>query len=325
MHAGYNLQFNIKLKGDIMLSLGLESLVTKKPVEQPVSLAYAQMSMLVAKNEMDRAYADLYDLTKDLSNYNEILRTVKRHSSTECMEFAADLLGMDVASLEAITADDKGKDKGKDDKDGKDKEEKKPETKAKIAFRHKAYRYWQKFIGYLFRFGRWLREAVKKILIKLHLKEWDGNVKVTFTEKTLDNFVAKVNAKGGAGSEYMHGDIADILQTPIFKQTARNSVTVNGAGAAGYLKKLIDVQTSLEKMFKAIKTRTPETPGESNVVYADNVKLAKTCEKLLAIIQKDVASVMKAAAYMAKKTGKDSLKNSKDWDKTVPEREPDDL
>ena len=84
-----------------MLDFGLENYQEDISMED---LLASKLDLSIATAELMVAYRDLHECRKDLKNYFEILNSLKVHSSQECKEFAAELLGSDVVSIESYLA-----------------------------------------------------------------------------------------------------------------------------------------------------------------------------------------------------------------------------
>ena len=76
------------------LNLGLEGLVVPE-AEVKFSneeLLRSTLSASVAQNHMDKAFRDLHELLRNAANYTEILNSLQKHSSNECLAYASELL-----------------------------------------------------------------------------------------------------------------------------------------------------------------------------------------------------------------------------------------
>ena len=88
------------------LNLGLEGLVVPE-AEVEVSneeLLRSTLSASVAQNHMDKAFRDLHELLRNAANYTEILNSLQKHSSNECLAYASELLNQYISSTEDAKA-----------------------------------------------------------------------------------------------------------------------------------------------------------------------------------------------------------------------------
>ena len=89
------------------LNLGLEGLVVPEAKEVEVSneeLLRSTLSASVAQNRMDKAFRDLHELLRNAANYTEILNSLQKHSSNECLAYASELLNQNISSTEDAKA-----------------------------------------------------------------------------------------------------------------------------------------------------------------------------------------------------------------------------
>lgn len=95
------------------LNLGLESLGFDVAGSASYEdLLAEQVEILHDLQDADMAFFDLMNTAKDVSNFNEIVTSLRAHASEECIAFAQDLLGTSV-SLEAEDVKIPGEKKGK--------------------------------------------------------------------------------------------------------------------------------------------------------------------------------------------------------------------
>lgn len=88
------------------LNLGLEGLVVPE-AEVKFSneeLLRSTLSASVAQNHMDKAFRDLHELLRNAANYTEILNSLQKHSSNECLAYASELLNQSISSTEDAKA-----------------------------------------------------------------------------------------------------------------------------------------------------------------------------------------------------------------------------
>lgn len=129
------------------LNLGLESL--QGTTNSSVSLEQAFIAMQSAELRVVESYNELRNFIKDVINFREVVNTSKKYTSQECQEFAADLLGLTVASLEA--------EQNKDPNAG-------PNESIKEGFGAKVKKFGAACIEYLKKFWAWFKQQVSKFI-----------------------------------------------------------------------------------------------------------------------------------------------------------------
>lgn len=93
-----------------MLSLGLESL-TPVEVSSEAMLLQESIECMRADIELERAIYDAQTFITNMHNYNEIVSSLQKHSSSECLAFAQELLGPSFEAEQAAKAAEEQKKK----------------------------------------------------------------------------------------------------------------------------------------------------------------------------------------------------------------------
>ena len=166
------------------LNLGLESLGFDVGNYSFEDLLAEQVDILHDLQDADMAFFDLMNTAKDVSNFNEIVNSLRNHASQECMDFATDLLGTQV-SLEAEEVKIPGEKKGK-----------------VMGALDKA---WSKIKEWARKIYEWCKKYVMKALRKLDLVEQTAkNPEVTVHWKTaeLQGMVDELGYKGKVGDTH---------------------------------------------------------------------------------------------------------------------------
>jgi hypothetical protein len=180
-----------------MLDLGLESLAANETVTIE-DVFSSKIEMVQAEFEVIDSLRDMYECRKDIQNYMEIMNSLKVHSSQECMAFAADLLGTDVASLEAEAAAPAAGDA-----------KAAPAGKAKRSFWEKAKvvtkATYRKIKMWLKKVWTWIKNTWTAIRTKVsaawkYTKETPLRIKVWWTQKKLNWIKARIMKKN-AGND----------------------------------------------------------------------------------------------------------------------------
>jgi hypothetical protein len=122
-----------------------------------------------AMNAFDMAYRDIEECKKDITNYYEIMNSLKVHSSDECFDLASDLVGMSVEALKASLEEDNAA-----SADGAAKAEQPAEGGAKKSFMQRAkdtvVRAWELLKKYAGIAYQWVLGIIGKI--KNKYAEW---------------------------------------------------------------------------------------------------------------------------------------------------------
>lgn len=247
-----------------MLNLGLESL---QVVEQPkVSLEQLYIDMQYAEMKLNEAYNDICSFMKDIVNFREVIKTAKKYSSEECKAFAAELLGMTVASLEEETA--------KQDADGANEN-------VKSTFGDKMKKFGAAILNYLKKFGAWFKEQIKKLAALLIKKSKEYKpIKVQYDLDTIK----KIGKACREAKKAQKEKLAEILTTALNIQP--NTLTLNTAEAASQYFKL--ASGLIPVLYEAANAAV--SCGDQKAIAAIN----KGSHRICGILQRDAARCFKA-------------------------------
>ena len=151
-----------------MLNLGLESLSVVEDVSD-AEVLQASIECMQAEMELDRALYDAQTFANNMHNYNEIVKSLKVHSSAECLAFAQELLGTSLEEDVTQSATYKAQAK-------------------KITVSRRVYRtlrnWWRKFVLFLRKIGSQIRGLFKSS--KAGEKPSDVRIEVPISMQDLD-------------------------------------------------------------------------------------------------------------------------------------------
>lgn len=250
------------------LSLGLESL--QGTTDSVVSLEQSFIAMQTAELNVITSYNELRNFIKDVINFREVVNTSKKYASEECKEFAADLLGLTVASLEAEQA-----------KDGSN-----PNESVKEGFGTKLKRYGVACIDYLKKFYAWFKKQVAVFI---------ANVNKAVNEYRPIRVSLSINVLKAAEkeiAEYMkRGEEGGVLQSFIstLASLAKNSdeQILNSPESA---KEYYNLATNFIGALITAADKCAKTETDAKAVVAINKYAQTICGRL----QKDLARCFKS-------------------------------
>ena len=255
------------------LNLGLESL--QGTTDSVVSLEQAFITMQTAELNVITSYNELRNFIKDVINFREVVNTSKKYASEECKEFAADLLGLTVASLEAEQA-----------KDGSN-----PNESVKEGFGTKLKKFGIACIDYLKKFWAWFKQQVSKFIayVKKAASEFRP-IKVSVSINTLKaagKVIATYMKKGGALDLSMLNNADEqLLNTP---EAAEEYYKIASAFVASLV-------AAAEKCAK-----TSKDPKEV-------VTISKLSHRICGSLQRDLARCFKAMSKKMANTAENAQK-----------------
>ena len=216
------------------LNLGLESLGIVTDDVSLESVLQAEITLSDAQISFERACFQVATEARNIHNFNEIIDSLQRHSSQECVAFAQDLLG--TASLEKIDV---------------------PGTPAAKTIGERAKGVWTAFWEFVKKCGAFIKKWTGKLLAKIHLmagQGFEGKIKVSYSGDDLDKFTGAVDAQGNldavAGSK-----LESILKLDFLVKKPKKT-ELDLANAEAYLGKLQKAQMALVHLFTWTKSRT---------------------------------------------------------------------
>lgn len=242
--------------------------------QSSISVEQAYISMQTAELKLNEAYNDLCNFTKDVVNFREVINTLKKHTSIECKEFAAALLGTTVDSLEAL------ENKGENDTVSK-------------SFSEKLKKLGKLLLDYLAKFTRWFKEQVKKLFVYINKKLTEFRpIKVHYDLDTIKSVSKDIKAllKGKQPAV----NLSAIFGTP-------NSMILNSPEAAreyyGYAAGLLPLLYDIGQ--HAIKDGNPK---EIAIINTQSRRVCKVLQSDLALCFKAMNMKMKEDAEKATAT-----------------------
>ena len=284
------------------LNLGLESLgiVTDDVSLESVYQAEAEFSD--AQLSLERACFIVATEARNIANYNEVISSLQRHSSQECVEFAQDLLG--TASLEKIAE--------------------LPGTPAKKTFGEKAKGAWEAFKNFVMTCYNFIKKWTGKLLTKLHIiseRGFSGEMKVHYTKTQLDEF-AGISVAGSVDPAMRRKpEIEAFLKLGWLAKKAEKS-TLKMEEADAYVKSLQNAQAKLWNVLRSLGESAHLGLKEKNtkdgrVFTTDQnfvawfVGLVKRLKPFQKNIMADFSALMKRAGATASVTAGDLSKIAK--------------
>lgn len=257
------------------LNLGLESLGVTAPVTD-ADLMSAEIASLEAQIASERALFDMATTVRNVHNFNEIVNSLKKHSSAECMAFATDLLGF-TPSLEG---DEAGKPEAQTDSKWQ-----------KVKARLKAW--WDAFTAFVGRCKTWVSGKISQLKKSLKIAE-AGHMYVRFTTDQLKN-IAKIYTdmkNGGANSEAFTKLNALAEE---FKKGEKTDIDLKSEGM-DYLSALFEAQNGLYGLMNASKWSKAIENNDAEALKVI-IQLQKVSPKLQKTIQSEINKI---GAYVNK-------------------------
>lgn len=214
------------------LNLGLESLGIVTDDVSYESVLQAEIAFSDAQISFEHACFQIATEARNVSNFNEIIDSLQRHSSQECVAFAQELLG--TASLEKI--------------------EDLPGTPAKKTFGEKAKGAWEAFKNFVMTCYNFIKKWTGKLLTKLHIiseRGFSGEMKVHYTKAQLDEFAGVSYADSVDPAMRRKPEIEAFLKLGWLAKKAEKS-TLKMADADEYIKSLQSAQTKLWNVLRSL-------------------------------------------------------------------------
>lgn len=239
------------------LNLGLESLGIVTDDVSLESVLMAETDFSDAQISLERACFIVATEARNVHNYNEIVDSLKRHSSQECTEFASDLLGRQV-SVEEL--------------------EKIPNTPEKVSLGGKLKGAWDAFVEWVKKAYAWCSKQVKAALNKLHIltaRGFTGEVKVHYTKANLDDFVKAVGNANVNSALVRKPDIERILKLEFLAtKSEKQKISLGTVAANEYFHALLAADGALVNFLQ----RTTNISGQATTKSADGKKITVTEE-----------------------------------------------
>lgn len=274
------------------LNLGLESLGVSVDDVSFESVLSAQVEVMEARASFEHVVFDLAATARNVHNFNEIVGSLKKHSSAECAEFAQDLLG--IPSVEAAEAASV------------------PPAKVEAANKS-ANTWWEKIKAWVKSCYEWVKKQINKVLTALKLKSEltrNPKVKVHWTLADIEkgaNELSKVstNAK----------DARLLLKSRFLSEKPKGYTldTSDDLEAAKYLNRLTDIQKSLYHITTSFRlSTTAETSGMQLTTQTAILKRIQTVQKYVLADVKAISDASAATAgKITKKVGDVKKQNAK--------------
>lgn len=262
------------------LNLGLESL--QGTTDSVVSLEQTFIAMQTAELNVITSYNELRNFIKDVINFREVVNTSKKYASEECKEFAADLLGLTVASLEAEQA-----------KDGSN-----PNESVKEGFGTKLKKFGVACIDYLKKFYAWFKKQVAVFI---------ANVKKAANEYrpiTVSISIDTLKAVGKALATYMKK--GGTLDLSALEKTDRQILNTPESAKEYY-----DLATNFIGALTAVAEKCAKTSTDPKEVVAVN----KLSHRVCGILQKDLARCFKSMSKKMENNAEAAQKQQDEKDK----------
>ena len=261
-----------------MLNLGLESLGVSTEEVTVTDILQAELASLEAQHESDKAYYDAITTARNIYNYNEVITSLKKHSSAECVAFASDLLGHEV-SVEA------------------EKAAAKPGVMQKLGAT--LMKWWNEFKNFVIRCANWVSEKISKIMTKITALTINGTPSVRFTTTQLDNIAVAcehgiITTPGQAAARF------NKLYESI-KDTKKIKIDLRKEGT-DYLRRLKTAQDALKKLMTSSQSKVTAfitTKGGAEairIMQKVNPKVQKMILHDISVITKNLGKVAKVDA-----------------------------
>lgn len=232
------------------LNLGLESLGIVTDDVSLESVLMAETDFSDAQISLERACFQVATEARNIHNFNEIIDSLQRHSSQECVAFAQDLLG--TASLEKIDV---------------------PGTPAAKPIGERLKGAWTTFCNWIKTCYNFIKKWTGKLLAKMHLTGgtgFEGKIKVGYSSKNLEDFGKAVGA--GVLDETK---LETILKLEFLVKKPKKT-EIDLAGVEEYLKALQTAQLNLVHLYQKVSTATQSViswkSGDKGKVGTGNLK-----------------------------------------------------
>ena len=303
------------------LNLGLESLgiVSDSDVTYE-SVLEAEAAFSDAQIAFERACFKVATEARNISNFNEIIDSLQRHSSQECVAFAQDLLG--TTSLEKIDPV--------------------PGTPEKPGFKEVTKNAWESFKNFVKTCYEFIKKWSAKLLYKLHIlsqKGFTGEMKMHYTLAQLKEFNEKAPSTTVVMSK--EGTLDALLNLSWLAKKAAGYTLKLEDEADKYCEALRDAQGKLWTLFRSAPgsaqargtVAKTNKKGEVTGIKASQpfaawfIALIKRLRPFQKNVMADFNALMKRAAVTASATASDlgniakktEGKNTLDPKKVAPE------
>lgn len=298
------------------LSLGLENIQSAQPDK-----IYTVSDVLEAELEC----MDAQQALTDYINFNEILFSVRKHASQECVAFASDLLGIDSVSLEAEANGDG--------------------AEAKKGFGEKVKNAWNKLLELIKRFWGWLKGAIAKIF-KASAKNSNNNEQSgqsTDSKGSASKTVKLVSKAGMArmasqsnALQYEKTNIRAIEEkiqnySALVDKELTNKADYNDAATIKTHCHLIEqiygniyvTATHIDAIFKANGPGTNrKTANQASVIAGVNKLFNALNRKVIKFIREELSDIYRSSFSFFGPTD-DRARQSKETEKYVNQKEKD--
>lgn len=244
-----------------MLNLGLESFHVA--VISDAEVLQASIECQQAEMELDRALFEAQTFANNMHNYNEIVKSLKVHSSAECIAFAQELLGTSLEEDVTQSATYKAQAK-------------------KITIGRRVYRTLRNWCRYFMRFLRYIGNQISSLFKSSKSEEKPANfsVEVPISMQDLDKLGYTLKAIQD-GKDISVGGEAPAADTG-------KAATVTAEDADAYVEKALNAIQTCEKVL------------EANEISEDKPD-PKKVKKVMAV-KKQAKKISKAAAGSKKIT-----------------------
>lgn len=232
------------------LNLGLESLGIVSDDVSLESVYQAEAEFSDAQLSLERACFQAATEARNISNFNEIIDSLQRHSSQECVAFAQDLLG--TSSLEKIEV---------------------PGTPPAKTFSEKMKGAWDAFYDFIKKCGAFIKKWTGKLLAKMHITGGtglEGKIKVNYSAADLNSFKDTVEAPGNLNATD-GSKLSNILKLGFLVKKPKKT-DLDLAQAEDYIKSLQAAQLALVHLWTWTSGRTKQV---INWEKKDNVNVGK--------------------------------------------------
>jgi hypothetical protein len=265
------------------LNLGLESLGFATEAYSYEQVLQSQIAAMEAVQSFEHAMFDLANTAKDVRNFREIVSSLNRHSSSECIAFASELLGISLEADNAAAATTAAA-----------KETDKKEEKAKGALG----RMWDRICKFFKDIWDWMKRTFGRLFNVASLvddKVRNPKVKVTWTlqqlnaiDKALDGFAIKA----------LNGNYAS-LNTKALRAEGKD-VEIDLAkteDAKKYLRAMLDLQGKLYDCSTEIRQKIGyiDQKGRGAKLSQYNVTISRLLMKIAKTLQSDANRLQNAS------------------------------
>lgn len=247
------------------LNLGLEALEVSTETVTVSDLLAGELASLEAQQESERALYDAATMARNVYNYNEVIGSLEKHASQECMDFASELLGFKVGKKA-------------------EKAEVKPSVGKRVV--DALQRWWKTFADFVATSAKWVADQVRTLIAKLNGTFIDDNPKVHFDENQLDAFESACTTGWLKDPKKAADAFNNYYSALKARKSETHTINLRRDGAV-FLRKANSAQVALAKLMK--QTATIDSKEKVEAVVA----MQKVNPKVQRMILSDVALISK--------------------------------